>query len=216
MEDRPQLPAPNYPWEVIESQVSDRSLLHLQARERRLSVRNRDGRGRSAPPPPQYQQQQRNDQFHLHGLEPPPRAITPTPPRAPVSFSYRDRPLPPPPPTFRLGDDLPWSSSSPVWMGSNSPEEEECLIENENRRVEDPQRVRDLEALHNALMTVGSLDQDQWDPLSWDNASDIPRSPPSLGWAVGSDSAQTPKPPPYCVSQYQATIMRSIRRRSST
>ncbi|KAH8819493.1 hypothetical protein F5884DRAFT_13315 [Xylogone sp. PMI_703] len=215
MQQRLQIPPPDYPWEMVESHVSDQSLLHLQARQRRHQ--NND-RGSSAPP------SARGNQFHLHGLEAP-RTISPTSQRPSLNDRYRDRPLPPTPPTFRLGDDLPWTSFSPVSVPDSDAEGEERTdhssirgTENDRWRDEDPQRIHDMEALHSAMMTVDSLQHEQWDPWTWESVGDFPRGPRSLGWAIRSDSPQveTPKPPPYCVSQYQAAIMRSIRRRSST
>jgi hypothetical protein len=55
----------------------------------------------------------------------------------------------------------------------------------ERASSEDPQRVRDLEALHLAMMTIDSLENDWWGPVSaWDSRSELARVPMSLGWAV--------------------------------
>lgn len=200
------------------------------SRERGLDVRPRESeRGHSVPPP------ERIDQFHIYDPVSPvsPTIHTPTSSTA----GYRERPLPPVPSSFRLGDEnLPWSSTTPAWI----PEEPEpayvdipVFIESERRtfRHEDPQRVRELESLHNALMTVDSLDAEQWTPRASENAGSPSRDPPardpaprdpgprSVGWAVSSHPRGTyaKPPPPYCVSQYQAAVSRSIgRRRSST
>lgn len=137
-----------------------------------------------------------------------------------------ERPLPPLPSRFRLGeDDLPWSME-PWYQPSHDPESGVSDrgstvgllgIESENGMGEDPQRVRELEALHQAMMTVDSLAHDAWDPWRMDSVGDFPRGPRSLGWAVStSDSRETerlqrgvasplasPPPPPYVVSQWE-------------
>lgn len=54
-------------------------------------------------------------------------------------------------------------------------------------RDEDPQRVRELENLHQAMMTVDSLDEGGWDAWTWESVGDTPRGPRGLGWAISSD-----------------------------
>jgi hypothetical protein len=92
-------------------------------------------------------------------------------------------------------------------------------------RTEDPQRRRELEDLHLAMMTVDSLDQEGWQRWSWDSVEESPRpvqrAPGSLGWAV-SRTEEVPDlyaddhldrvsytehvpPPPYVVSQYESS-----------
>lgn len=126
----------------------------------------------------------------------------------------RDRPLPATPSHFRLGEDgLPWSTEpfyrceEPVVGSPIRPAMVE--IELEGRRIEDPQRVRELEELHQAMMTVDSLDHDGW-------VGDIPasRRPSTLGWAISTNPAEDdfsqdnlePPPPPYVVSQWESTF----------
>ncbi|KAL2072136.1 hypothetical protein VTL71DRAFT_11479 [Oculimacula yallundae] len=122
-----------------------------------------------------------------------------------------ERPLPPLPSQFRLGEDgLPWTTEpwyfeSEAESGYVNPDMTD--IELEHRRQEDPQRVRDLGALQQAMMTVDSLPhEDAWEP--WDGAG----SPLSLGWAVRSeDSRLSPRgPPPYVVTQYELALARGI------
>lgn len=58
----------------------------------------------------------------------------------------------------------------------------------ERASSEDPQRIRDLEALHQAMMTIDSLENDWWGPVgSWESQGDVaglPRGPLSIGWAI--------------------------------
>ena len=81
--------------------------------------------------------------------------------------------------------------------------------------------MRELETLQQAMMTVGSLDHDDWEPRTWDNIGDMPREPGSIGWAVSSResyprSSLAPEPPPYVVSQWeQAFTWAQARPRSS-
>ena len=120
--------------------------------------------------------------------------------------------LPPSPSQFRLGeDDLPWSV--PPWYrapepGFSSPPAPS--MQPEPRRLDDPQRVRDLETLHQAMMTVDSLSAEGWNDPSWQGFGEMPSGPRSLGWAVASTSSDSlrptlssPGPPPYVVSQWE-------------
>ena len=143
-----------------------------------------------------------------------------------------DRPLPPVPSHFRLGEaEMPWSTDP--WYRTDGPEHIDSSmagIELEQRRTEDPQRRRELEDLHNAMMSVDTLDQDGWERWTWnEDSSRGPRRPPrSLGWAV-SNTEEVPNlyavdhldrvghvqhslPPPYVVSQYENTIEFNPRR----
>lgn len=138
----------------------------------------------------------------------------------------RERPLPPVPSRFRLGeDDLPWST--PAWYRSpdvenfNAPSSSvDSSMPLSPRRSEDPRRVRELEDLHLAMMTVDSLGNDDWETWTWgEGIGEIPRGPRSLGWAVSSTeevpdlyaaerqatTPQPPPPPPYVVSQWERT-----------
>lgn len=128
-----------------------------------------------------------------------------------------ERPLPPLPSQFRLGEDeLPWTTE-PWYIEPESDFENPTTvgIELENRRQEDPQRVRDLGALQQAMMTVDSLpNEDAWEPWTWDSVGDMPRGPRSLGWAVRSDDSgngMSPRgPPPYVVSQFEQALARGV------
>ncbi|KAH7369977.1 hypothetical protein BKA65DRAFT_9692 [Rhexocercosporidium sp. MPI-PUGE-AT-0058] len=130
-----------------------------------------------------------------------------------------ERPLPPLPSQFRLGEDgLPWTTEP--WYIEQEPESEYrnqmmTGIELENRRQEDPQRVRDLGALQQAMMTVDSLpNEDAWEPWAWDSVGEMPRGPRSLGWAVRSEDSRygmSPRgPPPYVVSQFEQALARGV------
>ncbi|TAQ89881.1 hypothetical protein B7494_g1818 [Chlorociboria aeruginascens] len=136
-----------------------------------------------------------------------------------------ERPLPPVPSRFRLGDDdLPWST--PPWYWSEEPEPihpEIVAFEPESDHSQDPQRIRDLETLQQAMMTVDSLPHDGWETWTWDSVGDMPRGPRSIGWAVSSEDAaalplsptgETPEPPPYVVSQWERAFGRRTRPRS--
>lgn len=75
-------------------------------------------------------------------------------------------------------------------------------------RGEDPQRVREMERLHQAMMTVDSIANDGWETWMWESVGDIPRGPRSLGWAVANselreEGREEGRPPPYVVSQYE-------------
>jgi hypothetical protein len=140
--------------------------------------------------------------------------------RSGASLRRLDQPLPPTPSQFRLGDaELPWSM--PAWYRATEPEfatSSPVRVERESRRTDDPQRVRDLETLHQAMMTVDSLGNDGWEPWTLDSVGDFPRGPRSIGWAVSSTDASlrpsvaSPGPPPYVVSQWEQALSRSMRR----
>jgi len=129
--------------------------------------------------------------------------------------------LPPLPSQYRLGEHgLPWSTEPwyrPDSPGFSAPTTSD--IELENRRGEDPQRVRDLEELHQAMMTVDSISHDELEPWIWESVGETPRGPRSLGWAVSSNDAMegNPRspPPPYVVSQWETSWNWSTRPRSS-
>lgn len=58
----------------------------------------------------------------------------------------------------------------------------------ENRREEDPQRIGELAQLHQAMMSVDTIQQDGWEPWTWeDGVGDMPRGPRSLGWAISTN-----------------------------
>ncbi|KAG4429239.1 hypothetical protein IFR05_015279 [Cadophora sp. M221] len=130
-----------------------------------------------------------------------------------------ERPLPPLPSQFRLGEDgLPWTTE-PWYIepepGAEYGNQTMTGIELENRRQEDPQRVRDLEALQQAMMTVDSLpNEDAWEPWTWENEGEMPRGPRSLGWAVRSEDSRygtsSRGPPPYVVSQFEQALARGV------
>lgn len=138
-----------------------------------------------------------------------------------ASYERRDQPLPPTPSQFRLGDaDLPWSM--PPWYRPPEPEflspmgpssfEDEPRVTRVTRRTDDPQRVRELESLQQAMMTVDSLGNDGWEPWTLDSVGDFPSGPRSIGWAVSSNDASSrptitsPGPPPYVVSQWETAF----------
>lgn len=81
------------------------------------------------------------------------------------------------------------------------------------RSLDDPLRVRDLEDLHQAMMTVDSLGNDGWEPWTWDSVGDMPRGPRSIGWAIRSEEAPSRAaisgPPPYVVSQWDQAYERN-------
>jgi hypothetical protein len=194
---------------------------HHQNRERRLTVRTREQheRGSSAPPALSDRLQPISPVSPLGPIYPrdPLPGITHTHSMPP---SGTERPLPPLPSRFRLGEDgLPWSTEP--WYQPQSPGFERPTvvgIQHEDRRGEDPQRVRELEALHAAMMTVDSIPHDGWEPWTWDSVGDMPRGPRSLGWAVSrDDSTLSPvsppgasllpsPPPPYVVSQWEQSF----------
>jgi len=195
--------------------------LSRQQRARSLDARPIDpyGRGISAP----------STRYDRHESINPVSAITPIHHTSSMPLERANRPLPAAPSRFRLGEDgLPWSTEP--WYRC---EEEQIVspirptmvgIELEERRTaEDPQRVRELEDLHQAMMTVDSLDHDGWETWTWDSVGDIPRGPRSLGWAVSTEAtterlreALEPPPPPYVVSQWEQVYgRRAVRPRSA-
>lgn len=133
-----------------------------------------------------------------------------------------ERPLPPLPSRFRLGeDDLPWTTEPWYLEDTDSEYEAPTMVgienENESSRGEDPQRVRDLEVLHQAMMSVDALPSDGWEPWTWDTVEEMPRGPRSLGWAVRTDDPPSGlfAPPPYVVSQWEQSLDGGFRPRSS-
>jgi len=139
-----------------------------------------------------------------------------------INRERMDQELPPSPSHFRLGeDDLPWSV--PAWYRVPEPGLSGPPVPNvpaESSKLDDPQRVRDLETLHQAMMTVDSLSAEAWDDPSWQGFGDMPSGPRSLGWAVASTDAQrptlsSPGPPPYVVSQWEQRNSRSRHRPKS-
>ncbi|KAH6683098.1 hypothetical protein B0J14DRAFT_528955 [Halenospora varia] len=211
---------PRYPHPVAIYPESSRTQQRCDdERPRRLGVSTRSPheRGSSAPPT----MTDRN--LPISPVSP----ITPFSPlvhRSTMPTEQANRPLPPVPSRFRLGEaDMPWST--PPWYRPQEPEFASPTvvgIELEERRLEDPQRVRELEELHQAMMTVDSLDHDGWESWTWDSVGDIPRGPRSLGWAVRSSETVPdirsparlePPPPPYVVSQWEQALERSGGRR---
>ncbi|KAG9248250.1 hypothetical protein BJ878DRAFT_538563 [Calycina marina] len=105
--------------------------------------------------------------------------------------------FPPSPSQFRLGDDaLPWSV--PPWYrgpepGFASPPAATPAVPNfessPNKKLDDPQRARDMETLHQAMMTVGTLSDEGWDDPSWQGFGAMPSGPRSLGWATSTEDA---------------------------
>jgi hypothetical protein len=197
---------------------------HHESRERQLTVRTREHheRGSSAPPALSDRLQPISPVSPIGPVYPrdPPLGITHSNSMPPSGV---ERPLPPLPSRFRLGEDeLPWSTEP--WYQPQSPgfaSPTVVGIQHEDRRGEDPQRVRELEALHAAMMTVDSIPHDGWEPWTWDSVGEMPRGPRSLGWAVSrDDSTLSPvspprasvlpsPPPPYVVSQWEQSSRRS-------
>lgn len=214
------MPRPGESGEPGEYYQPERQTRHQQQqRQRRLGVRTREQheRGTSAPP-----------SLTDRNLPVSPLTVNYIPHIAPIQHTQSmplertdsqslllertNQPLPPTPSQFRLGEeDMPWSM--PAWYRSSpdhsySAAASEVVMNQENRRMEDPQRVREMETLHQAMMTVDSLDHDGWEPWTWDSVGDMPRGPRSIGWAVSSRDAPPgsppkPAPPPYVVSQWE-------------
>lgn len=100
------------------------------------------------------------------------------------------RPLPPLP-SFRLGQDLPWTSPTTTWTIPSDDGESTrsatditvaTLTPPQMTDKEDPQRTRELAELHEAMMAV-DLDDNVWHPGgTWNRRP--PRGPRELGWAV--------------------------------
>jgi hypothetical protein len=132
---------------------------------------------------------------------------------------------------------MPWSTDP--WYRYDVSDENDSVImgrqleqSRSQRRTEDPQRRRELEDLHLAMMTVDSLDQEGWQRWSWDSVQDSPRptqrAPECLGWAVSRTEevpdlyaddyldriihAEHEPPPPYVVSQYESSSQAISRR----
>jgi len=141
-------------------------------------------------------------------LQTPQASSSRMPPFAAVRQSTIDRkPLPPLPSRFRLGSDaLPWASptiidpdditySEPSNLSIDEPSEPEQPV-----RLDDPQRTRDLEQLHQAMMGVDSMElgNDWWEPGgSWDRQGDLgglPSGPRSVGWAVAVPTTEEDRP----------------------
>ncbi|KAH8590868.1 hypothetical protein B0O99DRAFT_520742 [Bisporella sp. PMI_857] len=204
-----------------------------QARQRQrslgVSMREQHERGTSAPPTVADRTQP------ISPISPPVERTAPvehrlSPQSAGVPAGRINQDLPPTPSNqFRLGEaDLPWSV--PPWYRAPEPEFASIAspvvarVENEHRRLDDPQRVRDLETLHQAMMTVDSLSAEGWEPASWEGLGALPSGPRSLGWAVAtSDSSQhlrpniaSSGPPPYVVSQWEQRFGRSRHRPRSS
>ncbi|KUJ14768.1 uncharacterized protein LY89DRAFT_122074 [Mollisia scopiformis] len=179
-----------------------------QQQQRSLGVRTREQHERGSSAPPSLSE----------------RPQMPTSPVSPImSIQHTssmpldgyERPLPPLPSQYRLGEDsLPWSTEP--WYRPASPDyvppPATVGIERENWRGEDPQRVRELEDLHLAMLSVDSLPHDGWEAWTWESVGEMPRGPRSLGWAVSSND--TPEgnvrspispPPPYVVSQWESS-----------
>ena len=128
---------------------------------------------------------------------------------AAVRQSTIDRkPLPPLPSRFRLGSDaLPWASPTiidPDDITYSEPSNlsiDEPLEPAQPARVDDPQRTRELEQLHQAMMGVDSMElgNDWWEPGgSWDRHGDLgglPSGPRSVGWAVAVPTREEDRRP---------------------
>lgn len=200
-----------HPAPLMPNNYHNQNRQRQQHRTQRLGVRTREQHERGSSAPPSLTER-------LQPISPisPIGDIHPIQHTSSMPLEGLERPLPPLPSRFRLGeDDLPWSTE-PWYQPTATEQEEEYVsptmvgLEQENRRGEDPQRVRELETLHQAMMTVDSLAHDAWETWTWDSVGDIPRGPRSLGWATareesrpGPVSPMSPPPPPYVVSQYE-------------
>jgi hypothetical protein len=197
--------------------MQEQSLNQDQERPQRLTVRTQYERGSSAPP----------TLSDRHIPLSPIGSISPMSPVSPITtiqqiqhvssapFEGYERPLPSVPALFRLGEDgLPWSTE-PFYR----PQSPECVrasmvdIDGDHGRGEDPQRIRELESLQQAMMTVDTLPNDGWEPWTWDSVGDMPRGPRSIGWAVRSETTRStpispPPPPPYVASQWEESYDR--------
>lgn len=183
-----------------EARTQQQSFQHLEPSRAppRLVIRRREHeRGSSAPPSLQER--------HIIA---PLSAINHT--RSLPLEDPRERPLPPLPSEFRLGEpDMPWSA--PQFSAPQATFEDPTTLdmdfESESTRGEDPQRVRDLGQLQQAMMTVDSLEENELDALTSEGIGGLPRGPRSLGWAISSNDAfespVSPQPPPYVVSQWE-------------
>ncbi|RDW78339.1 hypothetical protein BP5796_06191 [Coleophoma crateriformis] len=187
-----------YPLSAREARAQPQLPQHPQSsRAPRLVIRRRDQeRGTSAPPSLQERHVD-NSTNSIDGT------------RVSSSQDRRDQPLPPLPSEFRLGEpDMPWSA--PQFLPVATYEDPTTLdmdFQSESTRGEDPQRVRDLGQLQQAMMTVDSLEENELDALTSEGIGGLPRGPRSLGWAISTnDAPETPKspaPPPYVVSQWE-------------
>lgn len=124
--------------------------------------------------------------------------------------------------TYYRSPDQPAFASPSTWH--RSPEHPGFAspsvvgADQETYRTEDPQRVRELETLQQAMMTVDSLGHDGWEPWTWESVGEMPRGPRSIGWAVSSReshprSPPVPAPPPYVVSQWEQSYSRTYSQR---
>jgi len=200
--------------------------------QRLSDTRQERERGSSAPPALTDRSQPLSPISPISPISPP---ISPLQHHSSMPIERIDRPLPPTPAQFRLGDaDLPWSTPPSYWNAEPTPPET-TPTERENRRLEDPQRVRDLSELQQAMMTVDSLSDEGWETWTWDSVGANPRGPRSIGWAVRSEEPEpTPAtavvsprpasgvvspgiipPPPYVVSQWEQAFERQSRPRTA-
>ncbi|KAG0647433.1 hypothetical protein D0Z07_7238 [Hyphodiscus hymeniophilus] len=207
-------------------EAEDQSRHQQQQRQRRLGTRTREqhGRGTSAPPSLTERTRPESPVNYIPHIAPIQHTRSMPLDRTnsqEVLQSRTNQPLPPTPSQFRLGEaDMPWSM--PAWY--RSPEQPDSAtpsivgMDEDNYRNEDPDRVRQLETLQQAMMTVDSQGQDEWEPWTWDSVGEIPRGPRSIGWAVSSHvnsrdgrpiSPPIPAPPPYVVSQWEQACARA-------
>lgn len=204
---------------IVPENMQERQSRH-QYRPRNLDVRPRapHERGSSAPP----------SLLDRNLPTSPVSPITPLLHTSSMPIEGTERPLPAAPSHFRLGEDgLPWSTEpwyrEEIELASPTRPTRPTVntvvaVEPEEIRAEDPQRVRELEDLQQAMMTVDSLSHDGWEPWTWDSVGDIPRGPRSLGWAISTlpspdeshrQESLEPPPPPYVVSQWEQAFGRS-------
>ncbi|KAI3319038.1 hypothetical protein HD806DRAFT_300765 [Xylariaceae sp. AK1471] len=130
------------------------------------SRRPANERGSSAPPPTHNSPW--NDEEGG-----PSATLFPRPARATMNSPFIWKDLPTNPARFRLGEDgLPWSASAWPFDPAGDEDGDEPPFANlptvvplsppNGRRSEDPQRVRELESLSMAMMTVDNGFENQW------------------------------------------------------
>ncbi|KAI0127949.1 hypothetical protein BJ170DRAFT_683771 [Xylariales sp. AK1849] len=176
-----------------------------QRRESRSESRGiSHGRGHSAPPP-----------FHdspWDAAPGPSAALFPSGAQTSLEQPRIWKPLPAPPSSFRLGEDgLPWSAWAwpldPHAPGQVEEDEDEPPFTNQpttvsmspvRHRIEDPERVRELESLSAAMMTVDNGFESQWwyqgpkEATNWWPRDQGEPSRPSMADALLLSAAEPP------------------------
>lgn len=108
------------------------------------------------------------------------------------------KPLPALPSSYRLGEDgLPWTSPFPDRLEQDFAEPTIVEITSQKNRHEDPQREKQLRTLQQAMMTVGTFEDDWRQP--WDSSEpvgEIPHTPRlgGVGWAISRSNSTVVSP----------------------